>query len=151
MQHIPEKNPEYVVRHNGEVIATSSWTPLAEAAWHRATRDQAAGGLVELLRDGRTIATHRVVGGRGAAWPDGPASDMRTVVKAVIQLLRSDDWDARQIAEAMTKYGLRTSRARIDGMRGSAGRSVDVCAAEIATMLYAVTNEYKQSEASGDS
>ena len=133
----------YVIRHNGQKIAETGWSPLAQAAWHRATRDQHAGGVVELLKDGRLIATHRIVGGRGARWPDGPECGLQDIVKAAIQLLRDDGWDTKQIAEAMTKLGLPTSRARVEAMRGSAGRSIEMSAAEVVTMLYAVLHEYK--------
>lgn len=134
----------YTIQHDGNVVAKTDWSPLAQAAWHRATRDQAAGGVVELLKDGRVIATHRIVGGRGASWPDGPACGLQDIVKAILQLLRDDGWDARQIAEAMTTSGLATSRARIDGMRGSAGRSVELSHAEIVAMIYAVISGYKR-------
>lgn len=134
----------YIVRHNGDLVTETDWSPLAQAAWHRATRDQHAGGVVELLKDGRLIATHRIVGGRGARWPDGPECGLQDIVKAAIQLLRDDGWDTKQIAEAMTKLGLPTSRARVEAMRGSAGRSIEMSAAEIVTMFYAVLNEYKR-------
>ncbi len=117
---------------------------MAQAAWHRATRDQSAGGVVELFKDGRLIASHRITGGRGAIWPEGEACSLQDVVKAILQLLRDDDWDAKQIAQAMTDYGLPTSRARVDGMRGSSGRSLELSHAEIVTMLNAILSEYKR-------
>lgn len=133
----------YIIKHNGQTIAASDWAPLAQAAWHRATRDQHAGGVVELLKDGRLTASHRIVGGCGARWPEGPECGLQDIVKAAIQLLRDDGWDTKQIAEAMTKMGLPTSRARVEAMRGSAGRSIEMSAAEVVTMLYAVLSEYK--------
>lgn len=133
----------YEVRLNGESITRTQWQPMAEAAWHRATRDQTAGGIVQLLIDGTVAATHRVVGGRGGQWP-GQASGLRDVAKAIIQLLRTDNWSTKEIAEAMTAYGLPTARARVDAIKGSAGRSADVSHAEIITLIYAVIKEYKQ-------
>lgn len=138
--------PEYVVRHNGRELARSNWAPLAQAAWHRATRDQHTGGVVELVADGRLVASHRIVGGRGARWPCGPECGLRDIVKALLQLLRDDDWSVQEIAETMTDYGLPTSRARVDAMRGSAGRSIDLSAAEVETMIRAVLHSYKQSD-----
>lgn len=99
----------YEVRHNNRVLTQTGWKPMAEAAWHRATRDQAAGGVVELIKEGRVVAVHRIVGGRGAAWPDGQASQLQDLVKAIFQYLRGGDWEAKSIAEAMTSYGLPTS------------------------------------------
>ena len=124
-------------------MTTTDWPPMAQAAWHRSTRDQAAGGIVELLKNGRVIATHRIVGGRGSDWPDGPPCGLQDVVKAIMQLLRDDGWDAKQVAEAMTKHGLPTSRARVEAMKGSAGRSVDLSHAEVVTLINAVLDEYK--------
>ena len=133
----------YAVKHNSVPVTQTDWSPMAQAAWHRATRDQATGGIVELLKNGRVIATHRIVGGRGADWPDGPACGLRDVVKALMQLLRDDDWDAKQVADAMSKQGLPTSRARVEAMKGSAGRSVDLSHAEVVTLINAVLSEYK--------
>lgn len=132
------------IRHDGRMIAQTEWEPLAQAAWHRATRNQAAGGTVELIRDGRVIATHSIVGGRGARWPDGPECSLRDVVKALLQLLRDDDWDAKQIAAAMTEFGLPTSRARVDALRGAKGHPAELSHAEIVVLLNSVLNEYKR-------
>lgn len=136
----------YEVRHNGQPVVVTGWQPMAEAAWHRATRDQAQGGTVELLKDGVEIARHRIVGGRGAAWPEGPGCGLRELVRAIVQLLRHDDWTARELAEAMTAYGLPTARARVDGLRGTGGRSIELSHAEIVVMIYAVLNRYLESD-----
>lgn len=141
---------EYLVRHNNSIITRTSWSPMAQAAWHRATRDQKAGGVVELLKDGRLIARHVVVGGRGAAWPDGKVCDLQDLVKAIFQLLRDDEWDTKELAATMTDYGLPTSRSRLDALRGGSGRSAELSHAEIVTMIYAVLRVYK-SRGGGDS
>lgn len=137
----------YAVKHNGQVLVTTDWPPMAQAAWHRATRNQVAGGIVELVKDGRCIATHRIVGGGGARWPDGQECGLRDVMKGIFQLLRDDGWDARQIAEAMTNSGLATSRARVDALRGAKGHPAELSHAEIVTLLYAVLGEYKRDDA----
>lgn len=134
---------KYIIRLNGTVLVGTQWSPLAQAAWHRATRDQHAGGVVELLKDGCSIAKHTIVGGRGAAWPEGDACGLREVVKAIFQLLRDDNWDAKSIAEAMSSFGLPTTRSRADALRGGAGHPVELCPAEIVTLLYAVLAAYK--------
>lgn len=136
----------YIIKHNGTALAEADWPPLAQAAWHRATRDQNAGGVVEIVRDGCVIATHRIVSRRGARWPDGQECGLRDVVKAVFQLLRDFDMDARSIAEAMTAYGLPTSRARVDALRGAKGHSAELSHAEIVTMIYAVIDALEKGD-----
>lgn len=133
----------YIVLLDGREVVRTDWAPMAQAAWHRATHDQAAGGLVELLRDGRRIASAKVTSGRGQPWPDGPACDLHDIAKAIFLLLRDDEWDLKEIAHAMTEYGLPTSRARLDAMRGAAQRSATIAPAEIVTLVYAVLRKYK--------
>lgn len=136
----------YTVKRDGMVLVSGDWPPLTQAAWHRATRDQRAGGLIELERDGRRIASHRVTGGTGASWPDGPTCGLQEIFKGIVALLRDDGWDSKQLAAAMTAFGFPTSRSRIDGMKGSAGHPVDLSAAEIVVLLYAVLNDYKREQ-----
>lgn len=134
----------YVVLVDGREIVRTDWSPLAQAAWHRATHDQDAGGFVELLRDGHRIASARVTSGHGQPWPDGKACDLRDISRALFLLLRDDEWDLKEIAAAMTDFGLPTSRSRLEAMRGAAGRSAVVAEAEIVTLLYSVLRRYKQ-------
>lgn len=134
---------KWCVRVDGNKVVDSDWQPIAEAAWHRATRDQYAGGEVELLRDGEIVAAHKVTRGRGASWPLGDPCGLQHIVKQIVLLLREDGWDARKIAEAMTRAGLATSRARVEAMRGSSGRAIEMCPAEIVTLLHSITREYR--------
>lgn len=132
----------YRITNGHDLVVETAWQPMAEAAWHRATRDQHTRGSITLAVDGRVVATHRVTGGAGAAWPLRGACGLRDVVKALMQLLRKDDWDTKQIADAMTAQGLPTSRARVEAMRGSSGRSIEMSAAEVVTMIYALLPDY---------
>ncbi len=139
----------YVVKLNGAVVAQTDWPPLAQAAWNRAARDRDSaqhGGTAELWKGADLLARVRPHTLRGHPWPDAdvPACDLRDVLKALLQLLRDDDWDAKGIAEAMTQYGLPTTRARIDALRGSsAGKRTEVTEAELVVMLGAILNAYK--------
>lgn len=149
----------YTVKLNGAVIAHTDWPPLAQAAWNRASRDRDSaqhGGVVELWVDNRRVASEKPQTLRGHPWPvqDAPDCDLRDVLKAFLQLMRDDGWDAKQIAEAMTHGGLPTTRARIDALRGSTpGKRTDVCAAELVVMMGSILTQYKkpgrQSDASG--
>lgn len=141
----------YRVLLNGAVICETDWPPMAQAAWHRVTRDRDAaqhGGAAVLERDGNVLARVQPETMRGHPWPDRdvPECALRDVLKAALQLLRDDGWDTREVADAMTAYGLPTTRARIDALRGSTpGKRTEVSAAELVTMLYAVLGEYKKS------
>lgn len=140
----------YTIKLDGRVLAQTEWAPLAQAAWTRATRDRDAaqrGGAAELWVDNKRIAQVRPETGRGHRWPDGPECDLRDVLKALLQLLRDDGWDVKEIAAAMTEYGLPTTRGRIDALRGSsAGHRSEVTAAELIVMINAVLDQYKKSD-----
>lgn len=133
-------------------VCETDWPPLAQAAWSRAVRQWSgaqARSRVVLKKDGRTLADVINRDPQAPEWPDRdePPCDLRDVLKAILQLLRDDDWDAREIAEAMTNYGLPTTRARIDALRGGdRTRRAEVTAAEITVLLHAVLGEYKRGE-----
>lgn len=141
----------YTVKLDGRVLARTEWEPMAQAAWTRATRDRDAaqrGGSAELWQDNTLLARVRPETGRGHRWPNGQECDLRDVLKALLQLLRDDGWDAKELAAAMTECGLPTSRARIDALRGSSqGHRSEVTPAEIVVMLNAVLSQYKKTSA----
>lgn len=142
----------YEVRLNGQVVASTDWPPLAQAAWNRAARDRDSaqrGGVAELYVRGALVAAVQPETGRGAPWPDRESAecDPRDVFKALLQLLRDDGWDAKQIADAMTQAGLPTTRGRIDALRGStAGKRTEVTAAELVVAINAVLTAYKRGD-----
>lgn len=135
---------EYRVLVGGREIVKTEWPPMAQAAWHRAVRDE-DGGIVELFRDGRFIARTLPARGSSRRWPDPDECGLREVVRSLLLLLRDDEWDAKEIAEAMTTRGLPTTRGRIDAMRGTAGRRAFVSHAEIVVLIDAVVHRYRTS------
>lgn len=141
----------YRVLLNGAVLTQTEWAPLAQAAWNRASRDRDSaqlGGSAELWKDGRLLSRVQPETLRGHRWPDHecPETDLRDALKALLQLLRDDEWTAKEIAEAMTEFGLPTTRARIDALRGSTqGKRTEVTAAEIVVLINAVLSAYKKS------
>jgi len=141
----------YVVKLDGEVLASTDWPPLAQAAWNRAARDRDSaqlGGTAELWKDGSLLARVHPETLRGHRWPDesAPDADLRDVLKALLLLFRDDDWTAKEIAEAMTAAGLPTTRSRIDALKGStAGKRTEVMPAELVVMINAVLSAYKRS------
>ena len=140
---------KYRVVTNDQALVETEWSPLAQAAWHRATRDENA-GRVELFRDGQMLARVMPERGRGHRWPDGEECNLRDVLKTLLQLLRDDGWDAKELADRMTEHGLPTSRSRIEGMRGAAGKRSTPSHAEIVVMLDAVLDSYKKAQQQED-
>ena len=137
---------KYEVRIGTDAVRTD-WEPLAQAAWHRATRDASNPKRVALYHNGALVTTAVPHAGQHTPWPLGPECSWSDVTAAVFQLLRDDEWDTRELAATMTAYGLPTSRARLDGLRGSAGRRLTAAPAEIVVMLYAVIDRYKTDRA----
>lgn len=137
----------YTVKLNGRVLAHTDWPPLAQAAWNRAARDRDSahhGGVAELWRDNEMLARVQPETIVGHPWPDGPECDLREVLKALLQLLRDDGWTTKEIAEAMTEYGLPTTRARVDSLKGSTqGKRTEVTASELTTLIFSVISAYK--------
>jgi hypothetical protein len=140
----------YTIKFNGEVLAQTDWPPLAQAAWSRATRDydnRRHGGSAELWKDNRLLARAEPGARDDHRWPDrdSPVCDLRDVLKALLQLLRDDSWDVKEIAEAMTDHGLPTTRSQIDALRGSsASRRRELIPAELVVLINAVLNQYKK-------
>ena len=142
---------QYLIRLNGDPVCETDWPPMAEAAWHRASRDRNTaqhGGHAELLKDGRVIASGLPQLKTGIPWPATEEScDLRSVLNTLLLLLRHDGWDAKELAAAMTERGLPTTRGQIDSLRGSTqGKRREVHPAELVVLLNAVLNEYKQTE-----
>lgn len=93
----------YKIFLNEQLVCETDWPPMAQTAWNRAARDRDAaqhGGIAKLEKNGRTISSVKPEMGRGHPWPDSenPESNMRDVLKALLQLLRDDGWDAKEIA-----------------------------------------------------
>lgn len=131
------------------IVCETAWAPMAQAAWHRVTRNreaEKAGTPAEIYRGEELLSRVIPVSGRGHRWPDGsvPECGLRDVFKALLQLLRRDEWTAKELADALTDNGLPTSRARIDALRGSTkSHRAEVSEAEIVVLIDAVTRSYE--------
>lgn len=143
----------YVVKLNDEITCATDLAVVAQAAWNRASRDRDSaqrGGVAELWRDQRLLARVQPETLIGHEWPDPetPLPDLRDVFKALLQLLRTDGWDAKEIAEAMTgELGFPTTRARIDAMRGStSGKRTEVTHSEIIAVIYAAIKKHRRED-----
>lgn len=133
----------YRIYLDEELLCKTDWPPMAQAAWHRASRDRDAaqhGGEAVIIKDGNTLARVQPRTGVGHPWPDRDVaeSDLRDVVKTMLTMLRHAGIDTQTLAQSCTGSGLPMTRARIDALRGSTpGKRTAVCEAEIVCLLSA--------------
>jgi hypothetical protein len=141
---------EWRIYLDEELLCKTDWPPMAQAAWHRASRDRDAaqhGGQAIIIKDGRELARVQPRTGVGHPWPDREASvaDMHDVVKTMLTMFRHAGIDAAMLAQSCTAAGLPMTRARIDALRGSTqGKRTAVCEAEVVCLLSAAIPLLKQ-------
>ena len=146
----------YRITLNNEVVAETKLSFVAQAAWDRASRDRDSaqhGGEACIYKDGNLLAQVQPRTLVGHPWPDSEvaAADLRDVLKAFLQLMRDDGWTGKEVAQAMTDFGLPTTRSQIDSLKGATdGKRREVTAAEITTMIFAVLNAYKSTDEKAD-
>jgi hypothetical protein len=134
---------EYRIYIDEELLCKTDWPPMAQAAWHRASRDRDAaqhGGEAVIIKDGQELARVQSRTGVGHPWPDRDTnvSDMHDVVKTLMTMLRHAGIDAVALAQSCSETGLPMTRARIDALRGSTpGKRTAACEAEIVCLLSA--------------
>lgn len=144
-----QDKPVWKVFIGDELLCSTRYAPIAQAAWSRASRHRdfsQHGGLVTLKKNGAVLSQVRPRTREGHPWPDRdtPLLDWHDVVRSLCLLLREDEWDAKEIAEAMTEMGLPTTRGRIDALRGSTkGKRAHVEPAELIVLLQAVVQKYR--------
>lgn len=144
---------EYIIRVAGEIRCSTSWRPMAIAAWNRATCDwngAISGGEVELLVDGEVIECAQAKSGKVIPWPvrGDVEPDIRDVAAAVLQLCRAAGVSAGDLADAMTRDGLPTTRSRLKSISTiEGGRQSGAGAAEIVAMCYSAITAIKQPSA----
>ncbi len=142
---------QYRIYLEEELLCKTDWPPMAQAAWHRASRDRDAaqhGGEAVILKDGRELARVQPRTVVGHPWPDRDVSvaDMRDVIKTMLTMLRHAGIDTNALAQSCTEADLPMTRARIDALRGSTpGKRTAVCEAEIVVLLSAAIPLLKKS------
>ena len=130
---------------------STDWLPVAQAAWHRATRDRDAaqrGGEAVLLIDGQSVAAAPVRRSEGHPWPvRGDHQDSpRDVALAILMLARMAGVPPQDLAEEMTRLGLPTTRSRLKSISTTEiGRRSAVSESELIVMCHAAAALLKQS------
>ena len=143
---------EWRIYLDEELLCKTNWPPMAQAAWHRATRDRDAaqhGGEAVIIKDGSELARVQPRTGVGHPWPDRSiaVSDMHDVVKTLMTMLRHAGIDAVALAQSCTDSGLPMTRARIDALRGSTqGKRTAVCEAEVVVLMSAAIPLLKKND-----
>lgn len=138
--------PDFRIYLNDELLCSTTWPPMAQAAWDRASRDRDTaqhGGRAVLLIDNIEMANVEPRTGFGYPWPKncGPEVGSRDLAAMIVQMLRHAGVDAKALAEEMTNAGLTTWPARLksistleEGRRSfvSQAELVAICSAGIA-------------------
>lgn len=134
---------KYRVLLDDAQIGASDWLPVAQAAWHRATRHRDAaqhGGEAVLLIDGRVVAAVQPRTLEGYPWPvrEDRVTDLRDVAKAVLALARAAGVSPQMLAQAMGDNGLPTTAARLKNISTTEqGRRSATSPAELVAICYA--------------
>lgn len=134
---------KYRVLLDDAQIGASDWLPVAQAAWHRATRHRDAaqhGGEAVLLIDGRVVAAVQPRTLEGYPWPvrEDRVTDLRDVAKAVLAFARAAGVSPQMLAQAMGDNGLPTTAARLKNISTTEqGRRSATSPAELVAICYA--------------
>ncbi|MDP3322360.1 MAG: hypothetical protein Q8S71_02295 [Hydrogenophaga sp.] len=140
----------YKIYLDEELICSTDWSPMAQAAWSRFSRDRDAaqhGAQLVLLKNEVELASVQPRTGQGWPWPDKATEevDLRDVAAAIQQLARVAGVPAAALADELTAQGLPTTPARLKSMSTQQdGRRTHVSAAEIVTLCYAAIGVLKK-------
>lgn len=130
-------------------VGASDWLPLAQAAWHRATRHRDAaqhGGEAVLLIDGRVVAAVQPRTLEGHPWPisGDDVVDLHDVAKSILALARAAGVGPQALADAMAASGLPTTTARLKNISTiERGRRSATNPAELVAVCYAAVGVIK--------
>lgn len=140
--------PIYTVTYpHGGLVSQTDWAPIAEAAWHRATRDTHGGyARCTLSIDGRQVAAGNCTA-PGLRWPQQlPTVGTAELYKAVLLVAHQLGIGPVELADIATQKCLPLSRANIDdGRRGKGGSLPEIC-----VLLYCIVHAIKSSDANDD-
>lgn len=133
---------EFRIYLDDELQCKTTLPILAQAAWHRASRDGSvakAGGFVRAYEGEVTVAEMHPEPRVGHAWPDGRdhQADLRDVWDSLLRLLKQQGLDDQALTEALNRFGLLTDSVEGIVQDELGGRRIP-SAAEVVVLLEAI-------------
>ncbi|SHM12647.1 hypothetical protein [Phytopseudomonas punonensis] len=139
---------EFRIYLDDELQCATTSPVLAQAAWHRASRDGRVaekGGWVRAYEGEVTVAEMHPEPRVGHAWPDGRdhQADLRDVWDSLLRVLDQQGLDDQILASALNNFGLKTTSVQASVQDELGGRTVP-SAAELVVLLDAVHQERRR-------
>lgn len=133
---------EFRIYLDDELQCKTTSPVLAQAAWHRASRNgrvAEAGGFVKAYEGEVTVAEMHPEARVGHPWPDGRdhQADLRDVWDSLLRVLKQQGLDDQALTGALNRYGLTTSSVEAAVQDELGGRTVP-SAAEVVVLLEAL-------------
>lgn len=134
---------EFRIYLDDELLCATTSPFIAQAAWHRASRDARvaeAGGSVRAYEGEVTVAEMHPEPRVGHPWPDGRdhQADLRDVWDSLLRLLAQQGLDDYALSEALNRFGLKTGSVQETVHDDLGGRTIP-SAAELVVLLEAVS------------
>lgn len=141
---------EFRIYLDDELQCKTTSPVLAQAAWHRASRDgrvAEAGGSVRAYEGEVTVAEMHPEPRVGHPWPDGRdhQADLRDVWDSLLRVLKQQGMDDQALAGALNRFGLTTSSVQGSVQDDLGGRTVP-SAAELVVLLDAVYQDRQNTD-----
>lgn len=133
---------EFRIYLDDELLCATRSPVLAQAAWHRASRDARvaeAGGTVRAYEGEVTVAEMHPEPRVGHPWPDGRdrQADLRDVWDSLLRMLAQQGLDDQALTDALNRFGLKTSSVQATVHDDLGGRTIP-SAAELVVLLEAI-------------
>ncbi|SDG81102.1 hypothetical protein SAMN05216588_10140 [Pseudomonas flavescens] len=133
---------EFRIYLDDQLLCATPSPVLAQAAWHRASRNAAvaeAGGSVRAYEGEVTVAQMRPEPRVGHPWPDGRdhQADLRDVWDSLLRLFARQGLDDQALTAAVNRFGLKTDSVQGSVQDDLGGRTVP-SAAELVVLLEAI-------------
>ncbi|TBV09381.1 hypothetical protein [Phytopseudomonas dryadis] len=138
---------EYRIYLNDELQCSTTSQPLAQAAWHRSSRDRKTAenaGLVRMQVGNTLVAEMHPEADAGQPWPDGREHqvNLNDVLDSLLLLLQHDGWNHAALAKAQSDYGLKTDAQQIAALQQTErNRRPAISVAEVKVLIDAVLAE----------
>lgn len=136
---------EFRIYLDDQLLCKTTSPILAQAAWHRASRDARAaeaGGFVKAYEGEVTVAEMHPEPRVGHPWPDGRdhQADLRDVWDSLLRLLNQQGLDDQALTDALNRYGLSTGSV-VSAVQDDLGGRTVPSAAEVVVLLEALAQD----------